>query len=39
VSEPLTELSDEWVEIPESAAVLVEGGDVSVRTFEPKLPA
>ncbi|MCK5448545.1 MAG: class II glutamine amidotransferase [Gemmatimonadetes bacterium] len=39
VSEPLTDLSDEWVEIPESAAVLVEGGNVSVRTFEPKLPA
>lgn len=39
VSEPLTALSDEWVEIPESAAVVVEGGDVSVRTFEPKPPA
>jgi len=39
VSEPLTELSDHWVEIPESAAVLIEGGDVSIRTFEPKPPA
>jgi glutamine amidotransferase len=39
VSEPLTDLSDYWVQIPESTAVLVEGGDVEMVPFVPAAPA
>lgn len=39
VSEPLTDLSDYWVQIPESTAVLVENGDVEMMPFVPAPPA
>lgn len=35
VSEPLTELSDYWKEIPESTVVVVEGGEIESRPFMP----
>ena len=39
VSEPLTELSDYWVPIPESTAAVVEGGEVELLSFTPAAPA
>ena len=39
VSEPLTDLSDYWVQIPESTAVLVEDGVVEMVPFAPAPPA
>ena len=39
VSEPLTDLSDYWVQIPESTAVLMEGGNVEMVPFVPAAPA
>ena len=38
VSEPLRDLSGAWEEIPESTAVVIYGGEVERRAFEPKLP-
>ncbi len=39
VSEPLTELSTEWVEIPESTSVIVDRGEVSLQPFSPEGPS
>ncbi len=36
VSEPLSDLSDHWQEIPESTVVIVEGGKVETRPFQPQ---
>jgi len=36
VSEPLSDLADHWAEIPESSVVVVEGGEISTRKFEPR---
>ena len=36
VSEPLTELPDIWVEIPESTAVVIRGGEVDSFPFRPR---
>ena len=38
VSEPLTELSEPWKEIPESTFLTVENGDVHYERFEPESP-
>lgn len=38
VSEPLSDLSDQWEEIPESMAVIVCRGEVERHAFEPQLP-
>ncbi|MDJ0950216.1 MAG: class II glutamine amidotransferase [Alphaproteobacteria bacterium] len=38
VSEPLSNLSDEWEEIPESMAVVIHRGEVERRAFEPQVP-
>jgi len=38
VSEPLGRMSEAWVKVPESSAVIVEGGDIEVRPFTPRLP-
>ena len=38
VSEPLSELTDFWVEIPESSYVVVEKGEVEVHPFTPLPP-
>jgi glutamine amidotransferase len=35
VSEPLTELSDYWEEIPESTVVIVEDGEIRTQAFQP----
>ena len=35
VSEPLSDLDEYWLEIPEATAVLVSGGDVESRPFAP----
>ena len=39
VSEPLSELTEFWVEIPESSYVIVEKGEVEVHPFKPRPPA
>jgi glutamine amidotransferase len=39
VSEPLSDLTAFWVEIPESTAILVEKGEVTTRAFEPRPPS
>jgi len=39
VSEPLSELTEFWVEIPESSYVVVEKGEVEIHPFEPRPPA
>ena len=38
VSEPLGTMNESWVEVPELSAVVVEGGDIQVRPFTPRLP-
>lgn len=38
VSEPFTELSDEWEEIPEATAVVVYRGEVERHAFAPQSP-
>jgi predicted glutamine amidotransferase len=38
VSEPLSELSDVWIAIPESTVLVVDGGQIESRPFEPQLP-
>ncbi len=35
VSEPLSEMADYWTEIPESSALVVEAGEISMYAFEP----
>ena len=39
VSEPLSDMSDYWAEIPESSALIVEAGEIGVHDFEPRLPS
>lgn len=39
VSEPLGDLTEAWVEIPESTAVVVYRGDAEKQPFEPKVPS
>lgn len=36
VSEPLNDLTEEWEEIPESTVLVVEGGEVTQRPFQPR---
>ncbi|MGI9470425.1 MAG: class II glutamine amidotransferase [Rubripirellula sp.] len=36
VSEPLTDLTADWAEIPESTAVIVDAGDVTQHGFHPR---
>lgn len=38
VSEPLTELTDLWVEIPEATALVVEAGEIECHDFTPWNP-
>lgn len=38
VSEPLSEMTDYWTEIPESSALIVEAGEISMHAFEPSRP-
>ena len=38
VSEPLTDLSDYWVEIPDSSAVVIRDGEIDCVDFEPVAP-
>jgi glutamine amidotransferase len=39
VSEPLSDMGDLWERVPESSAVVVEGGALNVLPFEPRLPS
>jgi glutamine amidotransferase len=36
VSEPLSDMTDHWSEIPESSAIVIEGGEISTHAFEPQ---
>jgi len=36
VSEPLSDLSDHWQEIPESSVAIVEAGEVKIQPFQPQ---
>ncbi len=38
VSEPLSDLAEEWVPVPESTFVTITGGDVSCEPFAPIVP-
>ncbi len=38
VSEPLNDVSEAWIEVPESCALSVAGGEVELRSFSPRLP-
>lgn len=38
VSKPLSDLSSEWEEIPESTVILIENGSVQQTPFVPRLP-
>ena len=38
VSEPLSDLTDQWEEIPESTAIIVSGGKVTTHAFTPRFP-
>ena len=38
VSEPLTELTEFWVEVPESTALTVNGGVMNCTDFAPQAP-
>ena len=39
VSEPLTELSDYWEEVPESTVVTVADREIVTRPFQPRVPS
>ena len=39
VSEPLSDLAEAWIEVPESSFVEVRGGEVRIEPFEPIAPA
>ena len=39
VSEPLSDMSEHWSEIPESSALVVEDGAIAMHAFEPRLPS
>jgi len=36
VSEPLSEMSEMWERVPESSAVVVDAGTLTVQPFEPR---
>ena len=36
VSEPIADLAGAWIEVPESTAVVLDGGNYEQRTFEPR---
>ena len=38
VSEPLSDLQDAWIEVPESTALIVQKGEVETMPFNPRLP-
>ena len=38
VSEPLSEMTEQWVRIPESTALVVETGHIETQAFEPRPP-
>jgi predicted glutamine amidotransferase len=38
VSEPLSDMSEAWVRVPESSAVVIESGEVNVLPFAPRSP-
>ncbi len=38
VSEPLSDVSSAWIEVPESTALTVSAGEVESRPFVPRLP-
>lgn len=39
VSEPLGDVAEYWTEIPESSALVIEGGEVHRQPFEPRPPS
>jgi glutamine amidotransferase len=39
VSEPLNEVTNFWIEVPESCALALEEGKVTTHAFEPRSPA
>jgi predicted glutamine amidotransferase len=38
VSEPLSDMQEAWIEVPESTALIVEKGEVETMPFTPRLP-
>jgi len=38
VSEPLSDLQEAWIEVPESTALIVQKGEVETMPFNPRLP-
>jgi glutamine amidotransferase len=38
VSEPIGTMSEAWMKVPESSAVIVEDGAIEVRPFVPRMP-
>ena len=38
VSEPLSDIKEAWLEVPESTALIVAKGEVETRPFNPHLP-
>jgi predicted glutamine amidotransferase len=38
VSEPLSDIKEAWLEVPESTALIVAKGEVETRPFNPRLP-
>jgi len=39
VSEPLTDLAEEWIAVPEASFVTITGGDITCEPFEPIAPS
>jgi glutamine amidotransferase len=39
VSEPLTDLAEEWVAVPEASFVTITGGDITCEPFKPIAPS
>lgn len=39
VSEPLSDLAEAWIEVPESSFVTIRAGEVRIEPFEPREPA
>ncbi len=38
VSEPLSDLTGEWEEVPESTALVIHRGEIQTHAFQPRLP-
>ncbi len=38
VSEPLTDLTDDWEEVPESTAIIIQSDHMVMRSFQPRYP-